>query len=58
MRALEDALSSHKHRWPKEWDDKSPLSGGISFNDMGNTQRVRRIRGQRCPSVRHLEPDS
>jgi len=41
MRALEDAISSHRHRWPKEWDGKSPLSGGMTFNDMGNTQRVR-----------------
>lgn len=41
MRALEDAISSHRHRWPKEWAGKSPLSSGMTFNDMGNTQRVR-----------------
>ncbi|KAH6664348.1 hypothetical protein F5X68DRAFT_161043 [Plectosphaerella plurivora] len=44
MRALEDALSSHRHRWPKEWEEKSPFSGGIGFNDLGNTQRLTLLR--------------
>lgn len=39
-RALEDAIASHKNQWPKEWEDKSPLSGGASFNSMNPTQRV------------------
>ncbi|CRK34054.1 hypothetical protein BN1708_019380, partial [Verticillium longisporum] len=39
MRALEDAISSHKSQWPRTWEGKSPLSGGVTFNDMNNVQR-------------------
>lgn len=40
-RALEDSISSHRSQWAPEWDDKSPLSGGTTFNTMNPTERVR-----------------
>ncbi|KAK0389444.1 hypothetical protein NLU13_3019 [Sarocladium strictum] len=43
-RALEDAIASHKSQWAKEWEDKSPLSGGASFNTMNPTQRLLLLR--------------
>ncbi|KAH8175870.1 hypothetical protein LIA77_04288 [Sarocladium implicatum] len=43
-RALEDAIASHKTQWAKEWEDKSPLSGGASFNSMNPTQRLLLLR--------------
>ncbi|KAM0526170.1 hypothetical protein D7B24_000821 [Verticillium nonalfalfae] len=44
MRALEDAISSHKNQWPRAWEGKSPLSGGVTFNDMNNVQRLKILR--------------
>ncbi|ROT38499.1 hypothetical protein SODALDRAFT_333094 [Sodiomyces alkalinus F11] len=44
MRALEDAISSHKSQWPRAWDGKSPLSGGASFHSMVNTERLTLLR--------------
>lgn len=44
MRALEDAISSHKSQWPRAWEGKSPLSGGVTFNDMNNVQRLKILR--------------
>ncbi|ORY69972.1 uncharacterized protein BCR38DRAFT_333623 [Pseudomassariella vexata] len=43
-RALEDAISTHKSQWPKEWKEKSPLSGGGSFAAMDPTERLRLLR--------------
>ncbi|KAH9884550.1 hypothetical protein F4778DRAFT_762587 [Xylariomycetidae sp. FL2044] len=39
-RALEDAISSHKNQWAKDWEDKSPLSGGKTFTSMTPTERL------------------
>lgn len=44
-RALEEAISTHKAQWSKDWKDndgkdKNPLSGGATFNTMSPTERV------------------
>ena len=39
-RALEDALSSQRPQWPREWNNVNPISGGKNFNNMTPTQRV------------------
>jgi hypothetical protein len=39
-RALEDALSSQRSQWPREWNNVNPISGGKNFNNMTPTQRV------------------
>ena len=39
-RALEDAIKEYSSQWPAEWEGKSPLSSGGSFNSMTPTQRV------------------
>ncbi|TRX94802.1 hypothetical protein FHL15_004263 [Xylaria flabelliformis] len=39
-RALEDAISSHKNQWAKDWENKSPLSGGKTFTSMNPTERL------------------
>ncbi|KAI0166067.1 hypothetical protein GGR57DRAFT_4431 [Xylariaceae sp. FL1272] len=43
-RALEDAISSHKNQWAKDWEDKNPLSGGKSFTTMNPTERLTLLR--------------
>ncbi|KAL2753319.1 hypothetical protein ACRALDRAFT_2110630 [Sodiomyces alcalophilus JCM 7366] len=44
MRALEDAINSHKNQWPRVWEGKSPLSGGATFHSMLNTERLTLLR--------------
>lgn len=41
-RALEDAITSNKHQWPRSWE-KNPISGDKSFNSMTPEQRVCRF---------------
>ncbi|KAK5629592.1 hypothetical protein RRF57_005307 [Xylaria bambusicola] len=43
-RALEDAISSHKNQWARDWEDKSPLSGGQTFTTMNPTERLTLLR--------------
>ncbi|KAJ8121342.1 hypothetical protein ONZ43_g2182 [Nemania bipapillata] len=43
-RALEDAISSHKNQWVREWEDKNPLSGGKTFTSMNPTERLTLLR--------------
>ncbi|KAH6654415.1 hypothetical protein BKA67DRAFT_278319 [Truncatella angustata] len=43
-RALEDAISTHKSQWPKDWQKKNPLSGGASFISMNPTERLTLLR--------------
>ncbi|KAI1085831.1 hypothetical protein F5B20DRAFT_575333 [Whalleya microplaca] len=43
-RALEDAISSHKNQWAKDWEHKNPLSGGKTFTAMGPTERLTLLR--------------
>lgn len=39
-RALEEAISTHKAQWAKDWESKNPLSGGATFGSMSPTERV------------------
>ncbi|KAI0199640.1 hypothetical protein F4808DRAFT_451272 [Astrocystis sublimbata] len=43
-RALEDAISSHKNQWARDWEDKNPLSGGTTFTSMNPTERLTLLR--------------
>ncbi|KAI0976202.1 hypothetical protein F4678DRAFT_217387 [Xylaria arbuscula] len=43
-RALEDAISTHKNQWARDWEDKSPLSGGNTFAAMNPTERLTLLR--------------
>ncbi|KAF7546637.1 hypothetical protein G7046_g9245 [Stylonectria norvegica] len=43
-RALEDAISTHKHQWAPAWEDKNPLSGGATFASMNPTERLTLLR--------------
>ncbi|KUJ19862.1 uncharacterized protein LY89DRAFT_580475 [Mollisia scopiformis] len=43
-RALEDAIQLHKSQWPKEWEAKNPLSGGVTFTSMSPTERLTLLR--------------
>ncbi|KAI1331303.1 hypothetical protein F5Y16DRAFT_361135 [Xylariaceae sp. FL0255] len=43
-RALEDAISSHKNQWAKNWEHKNPLSGGKNFSTMNPTERLTLLR--------------
>ncbi|KAJ2977460.1 hypothetical protein NUW58_g7805 [Xylaria curta] len=43
-RALEDAISSHKNQWAKDWEYRSPLSGGKTFTTMSPTERLTLLR--------------
>ncbi|KAI1180410.1 hypothetical protein F4777DRAFT_574171 [Nemania sp. FL0916] len=43
-RALEDAISTHKNQWAKDWDAKNPLAGGITFTAMSPTERLTLLR--------------
>lgn len=39
-RALEEAVQTQKHQWPRSWNHINPLHGGRSFNTMSPTERV------------------
>ena len=39
-RALEEAISTHKSQWARDWESKNPLSGGGTFASMLPTERV------------------
>ncbi|KAJ1337727.1 WHIM1 motif-containing protein [Microdochium nivale] len=43
-RALEDAISTHKSQWARDWEEKNPLSGGQSFTSMNPTERLTLLR--------------
>ncbi|CAG8975141.1 hypothetical protein HYALB_00004440 [Hymenoscyphus albidus] len=43
-RALEEAISTHKAQWAKDWESKNPLSGGATFATMSPTQRLTLLR--------------
>ncbi|KAH7041008.1 uncharacterized protein B0I36DRAFT_233345 [Microdochium trichocladiopsis] len=43
-RALEDAISTHKSQWAKDWEEKNPLAGGQSFASMTPTERLTLLR--------------
>ncbi|KAF8865928.1 hypothetical protein BDZ45DRAFT_701030 [Acephala macrosclerotiorum] len=43
-RALEDAVQTNKSQWPREWEGKSPLSGGATFTSMLPTERLTLLR--------------
>ncbi|KXJ97422.1 hypothetical protein Micbo1qcDRAFT_156299 [Microdochium bolleyi] len=43
-RALEDAISTHKSQWARDWEEKNPLSGGRSFASMNPTERLTLLR--------------
>ncbi|KAF2463734.1 uncharacterized protein BDR25DRAFT_106767 [Lindgomyces ingoldianus] len=39
-RALEEAIQTQKHQWPRAWNGINPLSGGRSFNTMSAPERL------------------
>lgn len=39
-RALEEAISTHRAQWAKDWESKNPLAGGATFGSMSPTERV------------------
>lgn len=43
-RALEEAISSHKSQWPKDWEGQNPVSGSSTFASLGPKERV-------CPNA-------
>ncbi|KAL7626379.1 hypothetical protein AAE478_003151 [Parahypoxylon ruwenzoriense] len=43
-RALEDAISTHKNQWARDWEDMNPLAGGKTFASMGPTERLTLLR--------------
>ncbi|KAI1143977.1 hypothetical protein F5Y05DRAFT_12925 [Hypoxylon sp. FL0543] len=43
-RALEDAISSHKNHWGRDWQDENPLAGGKTFTSMSPTERLKLLR--------------
>ncbi|PQE22310.1 hypothetical protein CJF32_00004674 [Rutstroemia sp. NJR-2017a WRK4] len=43
-RALEEAVLKHKSQWAKDWESKSPLSGGATFTSMSPTERLTLLR--------------
>ncbi|KAI1640235.1 hypothetical protein F4809DRAFT_592014 [Biscogniauxia mediterranea] len=43
-RALEDAISSHKNQWARDWENKNPLAGGKTFAAMNPTERLSLLR--------------
>jgi hypothetical protein len=52
-RALEDAISTHKNQWARDWQEKSPLAGGATFATMNPTERVRNTRRLALSSPAH-----
>ncbi|EPE34087.1 hypothetical protein GLAREA_07100 [Glarea lozoyensis ATCC 20868] len=43
-RALEEAISTHKSQWARDWESKNPLSGGGTFASMLPTERLTLLR--------------
>ncbi|KAF3064566.1 hypothetical protein GL218_01170 [Daldinia childiae] len=43
-RALEDAISSHKNQWARDWKDENPLAGSRTFASMDPTERLTLLR--------------
>ncbi|KAK6950211.1 hypothetical protein Daesc_008537 [Daldinia eschscholtzii] len=43
-RALEDAISSHKNQWARDWKDENPLAGNKTFASMDPTERLKLLR--------------
>ncbi|KAI8964101.1 hypothetical protein F5Y11DRAFT_117759 [Daldinia sp. FL1419] len=43
-RALEDAISSHKNQWARDWKDENPLAGSRTFASMDPTERLKLLR--------------
>ncbi|KAI0382963.1 hypothetical protein F5Y04DRAFT_36312 [Hypomontagnella monticulosa] len=43
-RALEDAISTHKSQWARDWKDENPLAGSKSFTSMDPTERLKLLR--------------
>ncbi|KAI1799517.1 hypothetical protein F4811DRAFT_95805 [Daldinia bambusicola] len=43
-RALEDAISTHKSQWARDWKDENPLSGNRTFASMDPTERLKLLR--------------
>ncbi|KAI2636365.1 hypothetical protein GGS26DRAFT_492130 [Hypomontagnella submonticulosa] len=43
-RALEDAISSHKSQWARDWKDENPLAGSKTFTSMDPTERLKLLR--------------
>ncbi|OCL09124.1 hypothetical protein AOQ84DRAFT_439185 [Glonium stellatum] len=39
-RALEEAIQTQKHQWPRSWNGVNPLHGGRSFNTMSPQERL------------------
>ena len=46
-RALEEAIHTFARQWPRAWQAKSPLAGGVTFKTMSTEQRVSIQRGFR-----------
>ncbi|KAI1376771.1 hypothetical protein F4677DRAFT_73410 [Hypoxylon crocopeplum] len=43
-RALEDAISSHKNQWARDWKDENPLAGVKTFASLDPTERLTLLR--------------
>jgi hypothetical protein len=43
-RALEEAISTHKSQWARDWESKNPLAGGATFASMTPSQRLTLLR--------------
>ncbi|KAH8895049.1 hypothetical protein GQ53DRAFT_744483 [Thozetella sp. PMI_491] len=43
-RALEEAISSHKSQWPRDWEGQNPVSGSSTFATLAPTQRLTLLR--------------
>ncbi|OIW33428.1 hypothetical protein CONLIGDRAFT_628320 [Coniochaeta ligniaria NRRL 30616] len=43
-RALEEAVSTHKAQWARDWESKNPLAGGATFASMNPIQRLTLLR--------------
>ncbi|GAB7355244.1 hypothetical protein MBLNU459_g5795t1 [Dothideomycetes sp. NU459] len=39
-RAIEEAISTQKHQWPRSWNATNPLPGTKTFNDLDPAQRL------------------
>ncbi|OJJ48853.1 hypothetical protein ASPZODRAFT_139809 [Penicilliopsis zonata CBS 506.65] len=44
QRPLEEAIQTHVSQWPKVWEGKSPLHGGITFATMSPEERLNLLR--------------
>ncbi|KAL1296551.1 hypothetical protein AAFC00_000055 [Neodothiora populina] len=43
-RALEEAISSNKHQWPKSWNGTNLVPGSKTFNDLGPVERLNLVK--------------